>query len=377
MTAVTKARRSQKSKVKARSKAGTKARSRTGNTAGTTADSGPGRREPEDAAAPETAGETPDEDPAEAGAAARGPADPADPDHPDRSEQPEHPVDPEKPLPHPAEQAFDDLYAEHARPLTRQAYLLCGHRRVAEHAVGHAFHLAWERWPEVALDRDPAGWVRAAAHEYALSPWHQFHPRRRDPQAHPGPPADRALRDALLILPRSYRRALLLHDGLGISLSDTAAESEASRPATLGRVFQAREQLSGMLPELREAPAGRRPELIANRLRLLADTQSVHARPAEAVRSSSERTTRRRTRASFGLTALVVTAVAVAIVTAETRSVDPADQEPAHSVGPPPGPEDGGWEDGDWEDSSWQAYAPQLRSANHRVHLDEEGAPPE
>lgn len=33
-----------------------------------------------------------------------------------------------------------------------------------------AFQLAWHRWPEVAVDRDPAGWVRATAYEYALSP---------------------------------------------------------------------------------------------------------------------------------------------------------------------------------------------------------------
>lgn len=344
MTAVTKAKGRPKSKTGPRTKTRTSTRTKAGGGSG-----------------------------AESGEQAAEPADPGHPGHPDRSRQPEppehpehpeHPVDPEGPLPHPAEQAFDQLYAEHARPLTRQAYLLCGHRRVAEHAVGHAFHLAWERWPEVALDRDPAGWVRAAAHEYALSPWHQFHPRRRDTQAHPGPPADRALLDALLTLPRSYRRALLLHDGLGISLSETAAESEASRPATLGRVFHAREALSEVLPELQAAPAGRRPELIANRLRLLADTQSVHARPAEAVRTSSEHTTRRRTRASFGLTALVVTAVAVTMVTAETRSVDPVDQGPVPTVEPSSGLEDGAWE----------AYAPQLRSSNHRVHLDEEGA---
>ncbi|MCT2592347.1 sigma-70 family RNA polymerase sigma factor [Streptomyces sp. N2-109] len=270
--------------------------------------------------------------------------------------------------PHPAAQAFDLLYALNAPALTRQAYLLCGHHRVAEHAVRYAFHLAWERWPEVAVDQDPTSWVRAAAYEYALSPWHRFRPGRPGHRTHrtpPGPPADRALFDAWMSLPRSYRRALLLHDGLGMSVAKTAAETESSGPAAYGRIFHARESLTALVPELREAPAEQRAGLLRDRLRLLADAQSVRIRPAEAVRTGSEHTTRRRTRASFGLTALVVTAVAATAVTAETRSVDPAEHQwPAPAVAPPSGGEGGG---------TPEIYAPQLRSSNERVHLDEAG----
>lgn len=67
-------------------------------------------------------------------------------------------------------QAFDALYAYCAPTLVQQTYLLTGQHRLAREAVEQAFQLAWQRWPEVAVDRDPAGWVRAAAHEYALSP---------------------------------------------------------------------------------------------------------------------------------------------------------------------------------------------------------------
>ncbi|MGC3004463.1 helix-turn-helix domain-containing protein, partial [Streptomyces sp. G35A] len=71
-------------------------------------------------------------------------------------------------------QAFDGLYAFCAPALVRQAYLLTGRRDLARESVERAFQLAWERWPEVARDPDPAGWVRAAVHEWALAPWHRF-----------------------------------------------------------------------------------------------------------------------------------------------------------------------------------------------------------
>ncbi|MCG0069896.1 RNA polymerase subunit sigma-70, partial [Streptomyces tricolor] len=79
-------------------------------------------------------------------------------------------------------QAFDALYAFCAPALVRQTYLLTGRRELARESVERAFQLAWQRWPEVARDRDPAGWVRAVAYDCALSPWHRFRPRYRSPE---------------------------------------------------------------------------------------------------------------------------------------------------------------------------------------------------
>ncbi|KIF72585.1 hypothetical protein HY68_06360, partial [Streptomyces sp. AcH 505] len=99
-----------------------------------------------------------------------------------------------------AEQAFDALYAYAAPALVRQTYLLTGRRALSQESVERAFHLAWHRWPEVAVDRDPAGWVRAAAYEYALSPWHRLRlsHRRPDPAAAAAEREGRPLREALL-----------------------------------------------------------------------------------------------------------------------------------------------------------------------------------
>ncbi|MGW4108899.1 helix-turn-helix domain-containing protein, partial [Streptomyces sp. NPDC004976] len=98
-------------------------------------------------------------------------------------------------------QAFDALYSFCAPALVRQTYLLSGRRDLARESVERAFHQAWDRWPEVARDPDPAGWVRAAAHDWALSPWHRYRRRYRQPE--PPPPDDdaRTLMEALLRLP--------------------------------------------------------------------------------------------------------------------------------------------------------------------------------
>ncbi|MEV7126673.1 sigma factor-like helix-turn-helix DNA-binding protein [Streptomyces sp. NPDC093260] len=146
-------------------------------------------------------------------------------------------------------QAFDALYAFCAPALVRQAYLLTGRHERARGAVEAAFRQAWQRWPEVAHDRDPAGWVRAATYECALSPWHRLRGRDRLPDAPPDP-ADRALQDTLLRLPPSYRRTLVLYDGVGLDLPETAAETEASTPATANRLMHAREAVAAHLPEL-------------------------------------------------------------------------------------------------------------------------------
>lgn len=81
-----------------------------------------------------------------------------------------------------ASAAFDALYTRHAPDLTRQAIVLTGHPRLSQEAVERSFQMAWQRWPDMAVDPDPAGRVRAMVHEYALSPWHRMRPGLRTAQ---------------------------------------------------------------------------------------------------------------------------------------------------------------------------------------------------
>ncbi|MDK1472782.1 RNA polymerase subunit sigma-24 [Streptomyces sp. 549] len=219
--------------------------------------------------------------------------------------------------------AFDALYTRHVRPLTRQTFLLTGHRGLAESAVRRAFHTAWERWPEVAVDRDPAGWVRACSHEYALSPWNRLRPGHHSPETYAGLPEDKECLDALLSLPPCYRRTLLLHDGIGLGLAETAAESEASTPATAGRLVHAREALAGLLPEVDGTPPEQRGELIGGLLRRVAAAQPVRTVPARIVRTGSERQSRRWIVAACGLTVAMVAATSFTVATTESGTLIP------------------------------------------------------
>ncbi|MFE0761313.1 sigma factor-like helix-turn-helix DNA-binding protein [Streptomyces smyrnaeus] len=214
--------------------------------------------------------------------------------------------------------AFDELYRRQARALTRQALLLSGHRQVAERAVRWAFHQAWQHWPKVLAATDPTRTVRATVYEYALSPWHQFHPGRRRPQPYPMAPADRAVLEAFLGLPRSYRAALLLHYGLGLTLPETATEVECSTQAAAGRVTHGRAAMEEDWPLLARTPRRQRGAVLARTLRELAAAQPVRPLPPRLVRRESLRTTRRWTRASIGLTAAVTAATVFTLLTTET-----------------------------------------------------------
>ncbi|MFG3475074.1 helix-turn-helix domain-containing protein [Streptomyces sp. NPDC047980] len=241
-----------------------------------------------------------------------------------------------------AEQAFDELYARTAPDLVRQTLLLTGRQSLSREAVERAFHLAWQRWPEVAVDRDPSGWVRAAAYEYAMSPWHRLRRahRRADPVASARPaaaayPGGRTLREALLGLPPSYRRTLLLYDGLGLDLPDTAAETEASTPAAAHRLLHARAAVAEQIPELAE------PDALQHELSdLVANLSAPRLASARSVRGGSERRAELWTRAAIGLTVLILGAAAVTMAVTEDHYEPP--QAPGERVGgvpPRSGPE--------------------------------------
>ncbi|MFI7008654.1 sigma factor-like helix-turn-helix DNA-binding protein [Streptomyces sp. NPDC050145] len=192
--------------------------------------------------------------------------------------------------------AFDALYVYAAPGLIRQAHVLTGSRRLAFESVEYAFRRAWERWPEVARDTDPVGWVRAESHTYALSPWHRL---RRLPGRPLPAPEDPVVRALLTLSPRQ-RRAVLLCDGLGLSPSETAAETEAGTAATNGRLRNARAALD----------AFGAPDLAA-----LLDEESARtvAQPW-SVRESTERRAVALTRTVWAVLAAFSALVAVVIV---------------------------------------------------------------
>ncbi|WP_033311491.1 helix-turn-helix domain-containing protein [Streptomyces iakyrus] len=233
------------------------------------------------------------------------------------------------------DQAFDALYAFCAPALVRQTYLLTGRRELARESVERAFQIAWQRWPEVARDRDPAGWVRAMAYECALSPWQRFRPRFRHPEPPPPDAFDRALMDTLLKLPPPYRRTLVLYDGVGLGLPETAAETEASTRAAVNRLAHAREAVAERLPELAD------PETLHWRLVELASVERLRAAKPSVVRRGGERRARFWTRAAIAFTVALIGTTALTVRTAPTHYEPPVPEGETVQGVPPrmaPGP---------------------------------------
>ncbi|MFE1382778.1 sigma factor-like helix-turn-helix DNA-binding protein [Streptomyces sp. NPDC058740] len=300
-------------------KAGASARAKAGTTAGTTAGTKAeaatltGGAKGSAGPAADTTGGTPAEPPGSAEAA--GTAETAGAAAAAETPEASGPVEPVEAGLTP-EEAFDALYAYAAPGLVHQTYLLTGRRSLSRESVEHAFHHAWQHWPEVAVDRDPVGWVRAAAYEYALSPWHRFRRRHRHPDAAPTEASRRALLGALLELPPPYRRTVLLYDGLGLDLPETAAETEASTPAAGNRLLHARTVIGQRVPGLAD------PEALQRRLSaLVAEAPTATLPAARSVRTGSERRSRLLTRAVFGVTAALIGVTAFTVSTAPTRYI--------------------------------------------------------
>jgi DNA-directed RNA polymerase specialized sigma24 family protein len=179
---------------------------------------------------------------------------------------------------------FDVLYEACADRLVRQTYLVTGDRGRAVHCVHRAFERAWADWDTVSADPSPEGWVRVHAFDRAASPW-QRPPRRSGPAEGGGLTVqDRALLACLLRLPRTQRRALVLHDVLGLDWKQTSTETESTTPAAFARVSRARQAFA------EGAPAAAGPDPLAPgfgrrlgaRLREAADRACAQPQPQSA-----------------------------------------------------------------------------------------------
>lgn len=227
-------------------------------------------------------------------------------------------------------QAFDALYAFAAPALVRQTYLLTGRRELARESVERAFQLAWQRWPEVAVDRDPAGWVRAAAYEYAMSPWHRLRLRHRAPEP---PPA--ALDDRRIALRTTQPAARVPPHGAPLRRPRHRAAGDrggdgGEHPRDGEWLLHAREVVAARVPELAD------PGELRLRLTELGSKESLRtaAKPV-VVRSGSERRARRWTRAAIAFTVLLIGSTAFTLRTAPDHYEAP--QAPAATIsGVPP-----------------------------------------
>jgi RNA polymerase sigma-70 factor (ECF subfamily) len=124
---------------------------------------------------------------------------------------------------------FDTFYRESSRRLYGQAYVLTGSREAAEDLTHEAILRAWKHWPRIAEYEGPEAWTRRVLHNLCIDSWRKSQPKvQKAPDSVPSPveiPTHHLqLAEAMRSLPGRQARALLLHDGLGMTIAETAGD---------------------------------------------------------------------------------------------------------------------------------------------------------
>ena len=152
-------------------------------------------------------------------------------------------------------ETFDEFYEGTCRSLLRQLTAMTLDRELAAEAVQEAYVKAWQRWKHVGQLDDPSGWVRTVAWHHAVSQYRRrlvgarLLPLVSRREAVPPPqPEDRLdLEDALRQLRPEQRRALVLHEYVGLSVQEIADETGVAEGTVKSRLSRGRDALAAIL----------------------------------------------------------------------------------------------------------------------------------
>jgi len=133
-----------------------------------------------------------------------------------------------------AEDAYDAFFQDAWPRLQGQAYVLTGNLEQAQDLTQEALLRAWTHWDRIAGYEDPEGWTRRVLHNLCIQSWRRAQVRRLDDARATATSTVSAtvaasddhvlLAEAMRHLPGDQARALLLHDGLGMTVAETARE---------------------------------------------------------------------------------------------------------------------------------------------------------
>ncbi|WP_078947891.1 SigE family RNA polymerase sigma factor [Streptomyces griseus] len=164
---------------------------------------------------------------------------------------------------------FDDFYAGHVRRLTSHMYAMTGSLAEAEDLVQEAFARAWQNWEKVSGYADPEAWVRSVACRIRVSVWRKAvnrltaHRRHGIPDEAPGVSPDYvAVVAALRRIPYEQRRAIVLHHLVGLSVEETARETDAAPGTVKARLSRGRRAMASYLSDgAGDSPAEATPSI--------------------------------------------------------------------------------------------------------------------
>jgi len=126
------------------------------------------------------------------------------------------------------EQEFDEFFRITCPRLIGQAFVYTGSLDKAQDLAHETLTRVWQRWDDLRSYDDPGSWARKVLYNLATSQWRRDQIQRREdtaPSHIDGPDVEAlALAQALRTLPAPQRQAIVLHDAVGIPVTDIAIE---------------------------------------------------------------------------------------------------------------------------------------------------------
>jgi len=159
------------------------------------------------------------------------------------------------------EESFDSFFDASLKRLQGQAYVLTGSHETAQDLTQEALLRAWRHWDTVSKLENPEAWTRKVLQNLCVESWRRS--RRRKPKAdnvpvHAEIPDSHAeIAQAMRDLPSNQARALLLHDGLGMTVAEVAAELEVPEGTVKSWLSRSRRVVAERLGQLDQDPARR------------------------------------------------------------------------------------------------------------------------
>ena len=146
---------------------------------------------------------------------------------------------------------FEAFVRESSGPLFGQAYLLAGDRHSAQDLVQETYVRVWQHWGRVSTYDSPMAWARHVLHNLAVSRWRRNRVRMRVTEVDvPVAAPDIGhldLVEALGRLPERQRRAIVLHDVVGMSTEEVAAEMNSPQGSVRAWLSRGRAALAADL----------------------------------------------------------------------------------------------------------------------------------
>ena len=158
------------------------------------------------------------------------------------------------------ESSFDSFFESSWGRLQGYADVLTGSREAAQDLTQETLLRAWRHWDVVSTMDRPEAWARKVLHNLGVEWWRKA-TRRRPPEGAPSitvqPDSHPELAQAMQSLPETHARALLLHDGIGLTVVEIADELGVPEGTVKSWLSRSRKVVAERLAQLDQDPARR------------------------------------------------------------------------------------------------------------------------